>query len=514
VRASDHTGERHTVRWRLPWSALACLVWVCWSLLGVGVSSTRAQGGGTWTPPVVLSQDLLDGSRAPGWVSQLVVVSDVWGDAHAFWVAAFDEDRPIGDTLVYASWDGTAWSVPVDVLYTPGNPFWIPKAAVDSQGWLHLVWTDNTAGHIWYARAPVAEATSVRAWSLPVEATHGLAAGVSVTVDADGGVHVVYCGVGEHQGVYHVRSVDGKVWSVPVYIGETGETAPESLPECRLGQAVDDRGRLHVVWGQSFVNLAPVYYARSDDGGRSWLPPLEVDRQDEKYYGQYAPGRPNILAIGSDEIHLVWFGAPAGQRWHQWSADGGNTWSAAEQIHPEFRGFTEPPALAADSSGTLHLASAGWIDEGPHGTFYTYWRDGRWSPLALIPKPQGRVGEGGEYTALSVTGGNTLHVVGDLSGFFAIWASSLEVDAPVVPARPRPALEASPTAQLASSASVVAVPTESRATPAAAVDATAIPPGSAPVRQGSSERAVIIGVLPTALLIGLVLLMQLARGRD
>jgi hypothetical protein len=516
VRASDHTGERHTVRWRLPWSTLACLVWVCWLLLGLGVSLARAQGEGTWTPPVLLSQGIMDASGIPAGISNSVLAADMWGGVHSFWSAVFEEDAAIGDTLFYSFWDGTAWSAPLDVLYTPGKLIWIPKAVVDSRGLLHVAWTDNPTGQVWYARVPVTEASSVRAWSQPIAVPAGLASGLSISVDGAETVHLVYCGTGEYQGVYHTSSSDGSRWSTSAYVGDTGNTASEFV-ECRLSSAVDAKGRLHVVWGQSLVQVAPIYYSRSDDGGISWVPPVEVDRRDEKYSGLYAPGRPNLVAIGHDEIHLVWFGAPAGQRWHQWSADGGKTWSPAQPISTEVRGFMEPPALAADNAGTLHLVSRGWIDEGPSGTFYTYWRHGRWSPFSLIDKDVRYEGPysshgGGEFAALVVTGGDTLHAVWEV-GLAEIWASSLEVDAPAVPPRPQPTLQTRSTDRAISTSAVIATPLGSAAMPTALPGTGSIPSRAPSGVGGSGLEVALIATLPSVVLVGLALFVRRAQVR-
>jgi hypothetical protein len=126
--------KRHLLR-----IAVACLVLMCLLPVGGRTSSVDAQGQGPWTPPIHLSEGVVDESRVPNRVSYPIVVADEWGDVHALWSAVFAEDAIIGDTLFYSFWDGVAWSTPVDVLYTPGKPIWIPKAAVDSGGWLHLV---------------------------------------------------------------------------------------------------------------------------------------------------------------------------------------------------------------------------------------------------------------------------------------------------------------------------------------------------------------------------------------
>jgi hypothetical protein len=519
MRGAKRGGWQHTMRWRSLGALLACLMSVCWSLTGRCAPLASSQGAEPWTYPILLSQEALAGPATSTSISDLALAADAWGGARLFWSAELDGGSlVIRDTLFYSYWDGTAWSTPVDVLYMPGSSIWIPRVVADSLGWLHLVWTDNTTGRIWYSRAPVDEAGSVRAWASPIVVQDRLASGVAINADADGAAHLVYCASGEPQGVYHTSSNDGRTWSAPVYVGLVGSPPSEFL-ECRLGLTIDARGRLHTVWGQSLVQGTPIYYSRSDDGGLTWQPALEVDRKDEKYSAEYSPGRPGILAIGQDEVHIVWFGAPSGQRWHQWSADGGETWSPAEQISPVLRGFMEPPAMTDDSSGALHMASTGWLetDEGPSGIFHTVWRDGRWSPLTLI---DGDVqyaslpdrGGGGEFAALAITGGNTLHVAWE-RGLAEIWVSSLETDAPMVPPRARPLPQASPAVQAESPAAPPKTPATSEVAPATSVAVTGIPSGGTLEKGYSSEQILWISALPAALLVGLVLLIQQIRSR-
>jgi hypothetical protein len=520
VHIFNNLGDRGTTRRRWSSLALAGLLLACQILIGIWITSANAQSEGTWMPAVLLSKGISEQSGGAARMSYPVLIADEWGGAHALWSTTFDDKATIGDTLFYSFWDGTTWSTPVDVLFTPEKLIFIPQVAVDSTGWLHLTWTDNPLGHVWHAHAPAAEAASVSAWSPPIQVTDDLASGLSIAIDADDVMHLVYCAGGRYGGVYHISSTDGDRWSQPVFVGDLSDSIVE-YPECRSGQAVDDRGRLHVVWGQSLALKTPIYYARSEDGGLSWTPPLEVDRKDEKYSGEYGPGRPSILAIGPDEVHLVWFGAPLGQRWHRWSADGGHTWSPAEQMFADLRGFMEPPAMAVDSSGTLHLVSMGWLEteERPFGAFYTHWRDDRWSPLVLIDSGVERVsptvqsGEGGgEFADLAITQGNELHAVWEI-GLTEIWASALRTYAPTVLPGPRPVSQASPTLQVVGSVTA-ATPTEIRATSVAMVAATFTPLDITSEDQYSSIQAILFSVLPAALLVSLVIVVQSRRRRD
>lgn len=481
-----------------------------------------AQREGTWTPPVLLWSSTAGKSDVPERASYPVVVTDGQGSVHAFWSAIHDANATIGDTLFYAFWDGTAWSIPTDILYTPGRVIWVPKVAIDPKGWLHLVWTDNSLGQIWHTEAPVTEAELVSAWAEPVPVSDDRASGVSMAIDGEGIVHLVYCRGGRYSGVYHTSSADGQRWLTPDYVGRLGDYQVE-LPECKSAQAIDAKGRLHAVWGQSLAVGTPVYYARSEDGGLNWKEPFEVDRKDGRYAESYAPGRPNILAIGSDEIHLVWFGAPRGQRWHRWSEDGGDTWSAAEQLSPLLRSFVEPPALAADSAGTLHLLSMGWLEteERPFGAFHAYWRDGHWSSLTLIERrgsgeeslrPSGSNEGGGEFAALAVTNGNRLHAVWEL-GLSEIWASSLQVDAPFTSPQQSSRVQVTPTAWSISPDAPITAGVQAQVAPSPTVTAPAFPLSMTAGSRNSSQLAVLASMLPVALLIALTVILHWARRR-
>jgi len=180
-----------------------------------------------------------------------------------------------------------------------------------------------------------------------------------------------------------------------------------------------------------------VYYLRSNDAGDSWTELLQIDSGEAGYDDQYGPSWPNILAVGEDQVHIVWDGQPAGQRWHQWSNNSGTSWSKSEVINKLHRGLTEPNGLAVDSSGVVHLLTLGWLDtnEFPNGPFYTYWKDGEWAPISRVTERSDWDAEG---PSLAVVNGNQLlatwrHQEGSTN---EAWASSLLVDAPLISPEP------------------------------------------------------------------------------
>lgn len=453
------------------------------------------QGTETWAPPECLSCGLFDESGAPANAAFPVLLADEWGDAHAFWPAQFHiQTGMIGDTVYYARWDGAKWSAPIDVINMAGDRIVGPKAVATSQGWLHLVWRGQH--YVWYSRVLITEAGSAQAWSTPRAISYSPGANAAISAGVDGVVHVVYCTTEEISMLYHSSSTDGNEWSSPVQI-ESGA----NLDQARI--AIDDRARLHVAFRYGNPASKAVYYTRSDDGGQSWLSPLQVDQVDGRYEEPYSPNAMTIATVGDDQVHLVWLGPPRAHRWHQWSADGGDTWSPAAPISTDLRLSTWPSSVAEDSLGRLHLMSLGRGSVLPFGLYHTYWHDRQWSPLVQV------VDWGDQRVELAITQGNMLHAIWDhnIDGRFSIWTSQLKLDAPSVPSHPSPTVP--PTAMATSLATI----TNSTAPATTSTAQQPVPKFTAqgPIAQQSNQAPwfpVLAGALPVMFLIGLVVLRQ------
>jgi len=469
----------------------------------VGATRTHAQQPEPWTPPLRLSEGIVNDSGAPANCMNPVLVADAQRQVHAFWTATLQEDGTVADTLYYSRWDGNAWSTPVDLFYLPGTGIGLPQAAVDAQGWIHLVWTG--LGSAWYSRARTMEAGSPRAWTDPIEVNDEPASNAFVAVgpavEGASDVHIVYCAIQEQGYVAYTRSSDGRQWSAPVQIAR--------VEGCFARLAVDGRLVLHLVYAdQPGVEAGTAaYYVRSDDSGKTWSKPRQFDVKDARFVGEYGPAYPNVVALGDEEIHVIWDGAPAGQRWHQWSSDGGDTWSQATQISAEHRGLTGPNPLAVDSAGTLHMVSMGWLDtpENPKGAFHTYWANGSWSrPLHIGV----RTDWDAEGPTLAIGGGNMLlaawwHRTGNA---IEVWVSGLLADAPALTPAPWPTLVPRPTQP---SPPLTAQPTAASSEGISVTATVAFPnPGVAPGVPASSSKVMLIAVVPVLLLIGVVTLLH------
>ena len=400
----------------------------------------------SWTPPVQLSKDIenFDGKQADAAYPDMV--ADSTGIVHSFWPAKIDPELgSIGEAMYYSRWDGSAWSQPVDIFYLPGRWIWKPQVDIDKEDRIHAVWVYND--FVWYTHVKAVDAGFVKAWSKPIQVSNELATDASVAVGPDGVLHIAYSTKGKVRRIHYTRSDNGEVWLLPIELFFTKEWFLPKLD-------VDERNRVHLVFGALGAGDA-VYYMRSDETGLNWADPVVIDKRDDRYGGEYGPAWINLITHGTDEVHLVWDGAPYGQRWHQWSRDGGESWSTANQISEQVRGLTGTNEMGFDNTGLMHFFTLGIKGTPP---YYATWQSGTWSSLEPVASQYYWDGEG---PTMAVTGDQVVTSWWNRSeAAIEIFACSLKInvwpvasDTPAVLAgRPRstysPTITSSPTATL------------------------------------------------------------------
>lgn len=156
------------------------------------------------------------------------------------------------------------WSKDIRITNASGDSLH-PSIAVDSKGWIHIVWQDARTGDwkIYYARSM----DSGETWEEKVIADQpGSDNTPSIIVDENDVLHVVWSAFvsGEGTEIYYKNSTDG------------GNTWGNDI---RLTYAYDDsftpkivayENTLHVVWSDKRDGNFEIYYKGSDDGGKSW----------------------------------------------------------------------------------------------------------------------------------------------------------------------------------------------------------------------------------------------------
>jgi hypothetical protein len=482
-----------------PWLALVCATLA--TLVALPTAKGRVQFGEVrWSTPMNLS-------NSPMSSIQPAIAADASGMVHVFWSEAIrgephEEGQPgrPGDAIFYTRWDGTSWSQPNDIFVTDVQWSYQPMVAVDPFAQLHLIWV-GAFQELYYSRAAASEGTSAQTWAAP-NALARSAIWADIVSDGQGTLHVVYSQRGEYPGLYHVKSSnDDYTWSEPVTVWETREPNMVAV-EVRL--AVDGAGRIHAAWTQQDDRSAAavaVLYSRSVNGGSTWSQPLEVAVKSET---DIATNWINVAAVGENEIHLVWNDGPYPYRFHQWSTDGGETWTPPAQMMvfgPTARSVTRWSDMAVDSAGVLHLVTH-IRAVGPDlltGFFHVSWNGQSWGELQQIDLPADH------QPRLAVTEGNKLHLVAEAINQGEIWYVAGQTSAPRVPSQPLPTLTPEPTRTQEPTVSPTRQPT---ATPEARD-----PLSAADTRREDMQFPVLMGILPALLLIAVVVLVRAGKVR-
>lgn len=369
-----------------------------------------------WSPPMDISAESLSGLAVEkSWFPD--IVTDSAGGVHVVWASSAEEY----DTVVYAyrSPDGE-WTKGNDIqamLQSSGTEASRPGLLYGKDEMLHVSFRDT---RILYSSAPAVTAYDPRSWAEPVMINEGYFS--DLVEDADGTMHMVYtdnvdserCPICFH--LFYTYLEEGGNWSEAVDISRL--TAGTAKPQMWL----DANNTLHVVYesgiGGSYGGLtsnATVMYVASDNLGKSWRQPLELDPQR----GEGSELQARNIALAQDrngDLIVVWQSIPDDIIYFQRSIDNGITWSQPAQI-PNVYGVWELfttrldiYSMATDAKGTVHLVLAGRpsLNQKTADLMHLSWDGSSWSRARAIANYSG---DEPEWPRIAVGLGNQLHVV-------------------------------------------------------------------------------------------------------
>jgi hypothetical protein len=142
------------------------------------------------------------------------------------------------------------------------------------------------------------------------------------------------------------RSDDrGTTWGEPVRV-QTDNWQVDACPHAGPALAVDSKQRLHVTWWSGKEGAAGVFYARSDDGGKSFahVTPLGTAEFSQPAHVQLAMGDSGVVAVAWDDGTLQ---TPRVAL--RVSRDGGDNFAPAQMISAKGRAASFP-VLALDGN--------------------------------------------------------------------------------------------------------------------------------------------------------------------
>jgi len=270
-----------------------------------------------------------------------------------------------------------------------------PKLAVDSQGGVHVVWKEVDAVHncqVLYTHRPYGGdwSTPERISDPSVPVFHD--GSISIAVDPEDGVHVTWPEGDPSYRLYYIYKPTDGSWSTPTVIPGT-DNMHTSRIEC------DSEGGLHLLSRAWDTDLYYLY--RPESGG--WANPQNLSKSSTAFMGHRA------IDNAHDVIHVAFTDSRTGdlEVYHTFKPISGGSWSSLQRVS-DTPGTSYPAAgCAVDSEGTFHTT---WTEVGEgmeKDIFYAYKPyEGPWSaPVNITNDP--------EYSAppaMAVDTSDTIHL--------------------------------------------------------------------------------------------------------
>lgn len=420
-------------------ATLVCLLAVSSMLLVPVQGAAIAQGGGSpWEEPRFLTPD-------PGpYRVRPFIAADLDGDLHAIWHEGEEMEgtgQRIIEVMYYSYYDGTQWSMPVDIVAAQSDS---EQGLTPARGLVatpdgRLLVIRSEDGFVVISQAPKEEATNARAWS-------------SVRVDA--GVNPTLAVSRHGQTWCHASWRDGYTslfLSCSHDQGDTWDPATFiwSAPPDAAGNNVDSLfaadGQVHLAWSEPTErrnwSSEAIWHAVVDP--RSDIVSV---REVMRSISSEDPtlDTPALAECPDAQVHIFWnngVGSTTG-RFHQHTLSGSDAWSDVAPVFPGLSGLTSKAGLVCDNTGRVHvITAAAGAGTSTSPLRYATWSNGAWSDYRTLW--DGRCY--GERPSMAIAGGNQLHVVWDafsgtnqIGGRFIAHADHAIDAAPIARATPSP----------------------------------------------------------------------------
>ena len=231
-----------------------------------------------------------------------------------------------------------------------------PSLAVDDNGYIYTVWTDERNGHpdIYFARSTDNGATfdaNIKVNDDVLTATHP-----ALAIDGSGNILVVW--QDERNGnpdIYFARSADsGATFGANVRVDDTGlAIGVQSAPVIGVHQGSNS---IYVVWIDERDGAKHIYSAKSVNNGASFNANIQVDD-----ISAITPDNPALAVDDNDNLYLAWKdernGAP--DIYSTQSFNGGADFETAVQVN-DTSVSSEYPTIGVDSLNNIYIA---WQDK-------------------------------------------------------------------------------------------------------------------------------------------------------
>ena len=189
------------------------------------------------------------------------------------------------------------WEAPQRLTWNSGVSLG-PVIALDSQGHVHVAWSDDTPGNaeIYYKKSTDGGATWTKAKRITW--TSGGSYCPTLAVDSSDNPYVAWKDdTPGNVEIYCKRSTDGGgAWTNSKRLTfNTGGSYDPAL-------AVDSFGNIHIAWSDATPGNCEVYYKKSEDGGDTWSKSRRLTWTAEW------SGNLTLAVDSSGNPYAVWYG--------------------------------------------------------------------------------------------------------------------------------------------------------------------------------------------------------------
>ena len=228
-----------------------------------------------------------------------------------------------------------------------------PRIAVDSNENLNVVWGDLSTG----SRTVVLERSTDLGETfgelIDVSRSSGLAFEPEIAMGPNDSINVVWEDTAPGvSAIMFAKSTDGgATFSEPLRVSTGAGDATQSHI------AIDEQGRISVVWVDESPGNPQAFYARSTDGGLSFSDPISLT--DGRRFSISKP----FAAVSGNNVYVAYQDEAEGDKqvFLARSGDSGRTFAAPVQVSNANNqcGRAHSPSMVIDSTGRLHIV---WID--------------------------------------------------------------------------------------------------------------------------------------------------------
>jgi hypothetical protein len=329
------------------------------------VSAQNISGASTWSNPILVPTQGQADPKNPA------IAVDSRGFIHLIWVDTTRESlSKYSYSIQYSLWTGSGWSLVNDITPASQN-MQMPQLAVDNQDRLDLLFTGSPQYNLLFTQAMSFGSYSAKSWSEPYgigEADSSIHSDIAVQQDH---VHIIYEDAGSPDstcptctGIYYRVSPDyGKTWSTPMLLFSS------DLNSAWPNIQADAQGYIYAVWNEG---VDPLLGSTGKTNGvfeilkphaKRWSAPLKID------YPNQANIQMTVGVDGKGEVLLVWRTASTDTPgiYYMVSHDYGDTWDTPQAIPGIIAGpipkGLDHFSIATDGNGHIHLLAVGYPNE-------------------------------------------------------------------------------------------------------------------------------------------------------